>query len=93
MRNGLYEINAFNKNLFAFAGSLGVGNTPLNPLSTKSDIHVKMTDPQGYLNSTNIFGISNVNSYYWVTDVTNHQHAVPNYLTGRQINGKIVVEL
>ena len=58
MRNGLYEINAFNKNLFAFAGSLGVGNTPLNPLSTKSDIHVKMTDPQGYLNSTNIFGIS-----------------------------------
>jgi len=25
--------------------------------------------------------------------VTNHQYAVPNYLTGRQINGKIVVEL
>ncbi len=41
----------------------------------------------------NIFGISNVNSYYWVTDVTNQQYAVPNYLTGRQINGKIVVEL
>ena len=41
----------------------------------------------------NLFGISNVNSYYWVTDVTNRQWAVPNYLTGRQINGKIVVEL
>lgn len=40
----------------------------------------------------NIFGISNVNSYYWVTDVTNHQYAVPNYLTGRQINGKVIVE-
>jgi hypothetical protein len=40
----------------------------------------------------NIFGISNVNSYYWVTDVTNHQYAVPNYLTGRQINGRILVE-
>ena len=26
----------------------------------------------------NIFGISNVNSYYWVTDVTNHQYAVHN---------------
>ena len=26
----------------------------------------------------NIFGISNVNSYYWVTDVTNQQYAVPN---------------
>ena len=45
------------------------------------------------IDGLNIFGISNVNSYYWVTDVTNHQYAVPNYLTGRQINGKIVVEL
>ena len=41
----------------------------------------------------NLFGISNVNSYYWVTDVSNRQWAVPNYLTGRQINGKIIVEL
>ncbi|MBR5325398.1 MAG: carboxypeptidase-like regulatory domain-containing protein [Prevotella sp.] len=40
----------------------------------------------------NLFGISNVNSYYWVTDVTNKQWAVPNYLTGRQINGKVTVE-
>ena len=40
----------------------------------------------------NIFGISNVNSYYWVTDVTNQQYAVPNYLTGRQINGKVTIE-
>lgn len=40
----------------------------------------------------NILGISNVNSYYWVTDVTNQQYAVPNYLTGRQINGKVIVE-
>jgi hypothetical protein len=41
----------------------------------------------------NLFGISNVNSYYWVTDVSNRQWAVPNYLTGRQINGKVIVEL
>jgi hypothetical protein len=45
------------------------------------------------IDGLNIFGISNVNSYYWITDVTNRQYAVPNYLTGRQINGKIVVEL
>lgn len=44
------------------------------------------------LDCLNLFGISNVNSYYWVTDVTNRQWAVPNYLTGRQINGKVVVE-
>lgn len=40
----------------------------------------------------NLFGISNVNSYYWVTDVTNQQYAVPNYLTGRQINARLTVE-
>ena len=39
----------------------------------------------------NLFGISNVNSYYWVTDVTNTQWAVPNYLTSRQINTKITI--
>lgn len=41
----------------------------------------------------NLFGISNVNSYYWVTDVTNTQWAVPNFLTGRQINTKISLDL
>ena len=40
----------------------------------------------------NLFGISNVNSYYWVTDVSNIQWAVPNYLTNRQINGKISID-
>ena len=40
----------------------------------------------------NLFGINNVNSYYWITDVTNQQYAVPNYLTGRQINGRVLVE-
>jgi len=40
----------------------------------------------------NLLGISNVNSYYWVTDVTNRQWAVPNYLTGRQINGRLTVD-
>ena len=40
----------------------------------------------------NLFDIDNVNSYYWVTDVTSQQYAVPNYLTGRQINGRILIE-
>jgi hypothetical protein len=44
------------------------------------------------LDCLNLFGISNVNSYYWVTDVMSRQWAVPNYLTGRQINGKLTVE-
>lgn len=40
----------------------------------------------------NLFGINNVNSYYWITDVTGQQYAVPNYLTGRQINIKLSVD-
>ena len=40
----------------------------------------------------NLFGIDNVNSYYWVTDVTSQQYAVPNYLTGRQLNARILLE-
>ena len=41
----------------------------------------------------NLLGISNVNSYYWVTDVTNNQFAVPNYLTGRRFNVRFTIEM
>ncbi len=40
----------------------------------------------------NILGINNVNSYYWITDIANHQYAVPNYLTKRMINARIRFE-
>lgn len=40
----------------------------------------------------NLFGINNVNSYYWITDVTNQQYAVPNFLTGRMVNARIRFE-
>lgn len=40
----------------------------------------------------NLLDISNVNSYYWVTDSGNNQYAVPNYLTRRQINVRMLVE-
>ncbi len=40
----------------------------------------------------NLFDISNVSSYYWVTDVNSIQYAVPNYLTRRQINLKFTVD-
>ena len=44
------------------------------------------------LDCLNLFGINNVNSYYWITDVTSHQYAVPNYLTGRLINARVQFE-
>jgi len=40
----------------------------------------------------NLLDFQNVNSYYWVTDVSNHKLAVPNYLTGRQLNLRIMVD-
>lgn len=40
----------------------------------------------------NLFGINNVNSYYWITDVTGQQYAIPNYLTGRQMNFRLSVD-
>ena len=40
----------------------------------------------------NLLGISNVSSYYWVTDVNDIQYAVPNYLTGRQLNVRLTID-
>ena len=44
------------------------------------------------IDAFNLLGIRNVNSYYWITDIDNHQYAVPNYLTGRRINFRIMAE-
>lgn len=44
------------------------------------------------LDCFNLFDISNVSSYYWVTDVNNVQYAVPNYLTRRQLNVSLTVD-
>lgn len=40
----------------------------------------------------NLLDITNVSSYYWVTDVNGLQYAVPNYLTRRQINVRLAFE-
>lgn len=41
----------------------------------------------------NLFDISNVSGYYWVTDVNDIQYAVPNYLTRRQFNVRLTIDL
>ena len=40
----------------------------------------------------NLLDISNVSSYYWVTDVNRIQYAVPNYLTRRQFNIRLTID-
>ncbi len=64
-------------------------------LIDNSDRHLKTIFKNVWLGveCLNLLGIDNVNSYYWVTDVTNQQYAVPNYLTGRMLNFRVQVEL
>jgi hypothetical protein len=40
----------------------------------------------------NLFDIGNVNSYSWFSDIRGFQHAVPDRLTGRQFNIKLLAE-
>ncbi|MDF2436960.1 MAG: TonB-linked outer membrane protein SusC/RagA family [Bacteroidota bacterium] len=40
----------------------------------------------------NLLGTSNTVSYIWVEDVTSRQYAVPNYLTSRQLNLRMIVK-
>ncbi|MDR0970410.1 MAG: TonB-dependent receptor [Lentimicrobiaceae bacterium] len=40
----------------------------------------------------NLLDVNNTISYTWVKDVSNSQYAVPNHLTSRQINVKLVME-
>lgn len=44
------------------------------------------------LDAFNLLDINNINSYYWITDITNTQYAVPNYLTGQQINLRMSID-
>ncbi len=44
------------------------------------------------LDAFNLLDITNVSSYYWVTDVNNIRYAVPNYLTRRQFNLNLRLE-
>ena len=40
----------------------------------------------------NLLDINNTISYQWVTDIRDHQYAVPNYLTSRRLNLKLTAK-
>ncbi len=40
----------------------------------------------------NLLQISNTISYIWITDIYNNRLPIPNYLTPRQLNAKLIVE-
>lgn len=45
-----------------------------------------------YFEVFNLLDINNTVSYLWLKDVDNVQYAVPNYLTGRQFNLKLILK-
>lgn len=60
---------------------------------------VKEKSPGRYLKSVwvslevfNLLDTNNTVSYIWVEDVTSRQYAVPNYLTARQLNLRMIVK-
>ena len=65
----------------------------------REDRIVKTKNPTRYLKSVwlsfevfNLLGTNNTISYIWVEDVTARQYAVPNYLTQRQLNFRMIVK-
>lgn len=66
--------------------------SPLKEEDTPSGFHKWFKSIWLGVDVFNLLDISNVSSYYWVTDVNNIQYAVPNYLTRRQFNVRLTVD-
>ncbi|WP_207423372.1 TonB-dependent receptor [Desertivirga brevis] len=48
---------------------------------------------QLYAEVFNLLNINNTVSYFWIKDINNYQYAIPNYLTSRQVNFKIIAKI
>ncbi|WP_113662474.1 TonB-dependent receptor [Pedobacter nanyangensis] len=46
-----------------------------------------------YVEVFNLLNINNTVSYLWLKDVNNVNYAIPNYLTGRQLNFKLIFKI
>lgn len=64
---------------------------PLTDGENRSGIHRWLKSAWIGVDVFNLLDISNVSSYYWVTDVNSIQYAVPNYLTRRQFNVRLTL--
>ncbi|MDE7393116.1 MAG: TonB-dependent receptor, partial [Muribaculaceae bacterium] len=66
--------------------------SPLQEGEARSGLHKAFKSIWLGVDVFNLLDISNVSSYYWVTDVNSIQYAVPNYLTRRQFNVRLTVD-
>ncbi|MGF1925590.1 MAG: TonB-dependent receptor, partial [Bacteroidia bacterium] len=63
-----------------------------NSLKKPAFLNRYFTSFVAYLEVFNLLDINNTVSYLWLKDVDNVQYAIPNYLTGRQINFKLILK-
>ncbi len=66
--------------------------SPLKEGETRGGLAGKLRSIWVGVDIFNLLDISNVASYYWVTDVNEIQYAVPNYLTRRQFNVRLSID-
>lgn len=59
---------------------------PLKDGENRNGIHKFLRSAWVGFDVFNIFDMENVSGYYWVSDISSRNYAVPNYLTGRQFN-------
>ena len=66
--------------------------SPLSDTESRTGLHRWFKSIWLGVDVFNLLDISNVSSYYWVTDVNNIKYAVPNYLTRRQFNVRLSID-
>lgn len=74
---------------------IGFSNDFLDPQLLKHPIPLSKTFQSIvlYAEVFNLLNINNTVSYLWLKDVNNVNYAIPNYLTARQLNIKLVLKL
>jgi len=60
-----------------------------NKKGSQHEINYRIKDAWIGFELYNLFDINNTISYFWISDIKNQMHAVPNYLTGRRVNLKV----
>lgn len=71
---------------------IGFSNDFLDPQATKKSAFLSRNFASviAYAEVFNLLNINNTVSYLWLKDVSNVNYAIPNYLTGRQLNLKLI---
>jgi hypothetical protein len=59
---------------------------------SKKKLFSKLESIWATLEIYNLFGVENTISYLWIKDITNTVYAVPNTLTARRVNLRLIVE-